>query len=176
MHALRRDERASEGTEVVLVLLQGHDVNVSHPAEDGKNLLAAAAPHPQEDGACRLEPQKLAHPRNRHRRSANRILHDRSIARRLLERHAVAALFLLLGRLLQMDVLLFRPRHVIRAAEGGESRRRFLVALAKVRTSNGVNDDVKVQFPYLPFKFGDKPGLTSHKLLSLRSGQHDTKL
>ena len=118
MHALRRDERASEGTEVVLVLLQGHDVNVSHPAEDGKNLLAAAAPHPQEDGACRLEPQKLAHPRNRHRRSANRILHDRSIARRLLERHAVAALFLLLGRLLQMHVLLFPPRHVFRAAEG----------------------------------------------------------
>jgi hypothetical protein len=119
MHALRRDERASEGTEVVLVLLQGHDVNVSHPAEDGKNLLAAAAPHPQEDGACRLEPQKLAHPRNRHRRSANRILHDRSRARRLLERHAVAALFLLLGRLLQMHVLLFPPRHVFRAAEGG---------------------------------------------------------
>jgi hypothetical protein len=87
MHALRRDERASEGTEVVLVLLQGHDIDTSstHLPQDGKNLLAAAAPHPQEDRATRHKPQKLAHQINRGRRGADRISHDQSRARRRLE-------------------------------------------------------------------------------------------
>ena len=90
MHALRRDERASEGTEVVLVLLQGHDIDPStHLAQDGKNLLAAAAPHPQEDRATRHKPQKLAHQINRGRRSADRISHDQSRARRRLEHLAL---------------------------------------------------------------------------------------
>ena len=128
MHALRRDERASEGTEVVLVLLQGHDIDTStHLAQDGKNLLAAAAPHPQEDRATRHKPQKLAHQINRGRRSADRISHDQSRARGALNTSPRRFSFLLLGHILQMLLLLSRPRHTGRASRQGESASQQLL-------------------------------------------------
>lgn len=128
MHALRRDERASEGTEVVLVLLQGHDIDTStHLAQDGKNLLAAATP---------------THKRTERPATSRKSLHIKStaagvarIAFRTTRAEPAGALntsprrfsFLLLGHILQMLLLLSRLRHTGRASRQGESASRQLL-------------------------------------------------